>query len=409
MMRPEDSQVHEDASATLGRVARMLDGSEDPARDLAAREKLLLALGTKPRRRARVLTLAAAALVLGASVAAALLLAKPARVEYRVSGPLATEGEWLGVPPDRGAASLRFSEGTEIDLGPGSKGRVAELSADGARVVLGEGALHARVVHRPRARWTVAAGPYIIEVTGTAFDVGWSAAGERLELSLHDGGVTVRGPSLHDGIRVVAGQRLVAHGRTGGAELSSLFAPNETRDVPPASSATEVPAPAPDQPAPTAPRAAPSWSTLVAAGSFRAVVEAAEARGVDQCLSHCPLADLVALSDSARYVGNRALARRGLLAQRSRFGGATEAHAAAFVLGRLADDQGTSSEALKWYDTYLGEAPKGAFAAEAMGRKLVALVNSGSQQSARQTAEAYLKRFPRGAHASYARELLQGP
>jgi hypothetical protein len=29
----------------------------------------------------------------------------------------------------------------------------------------------------------------MIEVTGTAFDVGWSTAGERLELSLHDGGV----------------------------------------------------------------------------------------------------------------------------------------------------------------------------------------------------------------------------
>jgi TolA-binding protein len=79
------------------------------------------------------------------------------------------------------------------------------------------------------------------------------------------------------------------------------------------------------------------------------------------------------------------------------------------VLGRLADDQGASNEALKWYETYLGEAPKGAFAAEAMGRKLVALVRSGDRQSAKRTAEAYVKRFPRGAHASYARELLQGP
>jgi ferric-dicitrate binding protein FerR (iron transport regulator) len=232
MTQTEDSSMHEAGAAALGRVARMLDGSDDKARDLAARERFLLALGTKPRGRARFLGLTAAALVLGASVAGAFLLVKPSRVEYRVSGPLATEGEWLGVPPDRGAASLQFSEGTEIELGPGSKGRVADLSPDGARVVLGEGALHARVAHRPRARWSVAAGPYVIEVTGTAFDVGWSTSGERLELSLHDGGVTVRGPSLHDGIRVVAGQRLVAHARTGGAELSSLFAPSEGKGAP---------------------------------------------------------------------------------------------------------------------------------------------------------------------------------
>lgn len=409
MMRPEDSSTHEDGAAALGGIGRMLDGSEDAARDLAGRERLLFALGAEPRRRARVLTLAAAALVLSASVAAALLLMKPAKVEYRVTGPLATDGEWLGVPPDRGAASLRFSEGTEIELGPGSKGRVADLSPNGARVVLGEGALHARVVHRPRARWSVAAGPYLIEVTGTAFDVGWSASGERLELSLHDGGVTVRGPSLHDGIHVVAGQRLVAHARTGGAELSSLFAAPESKDAPTAPGSVIVPAPEPDEPTPVAPRTTPSWSDLVAAGSFRAVLDAAGARGIDQCIAHAPLTDLVALSDSARYVGDRTLARRGLLAQRSRFGGTTQAHAAAFVLGRLADDQGSSSEALKWYEAYLGEAPKGAFAAEAMGRKLVVLVHSGDRESAKRTADSYLKRFPRGAHASYARELLQGP
>ena len=93
-----------------------------------------------------------------------------------VTGPVVTGDGWLGVPADRGALSLRFSEGTEIDLGPGSKGKVAEVNPEGARVVLGTGVLHARVVHRTRTRWTVAAGPYSIEVTGTAFDVGWSAS-----------------------------------------------------------------------------------------------------------------------------------------------------------------------------------------------------------------------------------------
>jgi TolA-binding protein len=139
------------------------------------------------------------------------------------------------------------------------------------------------------------------------------------------------------------------------------------------------------------------------------VLDAAGARGIDQTLSHGSFADLVALSDSARYAGDRALARRGLLAERSRFGASAEARAAAFVLGRMADDQGSSTEALKWYETYLSEAPKGSFAAEAMGRKLVVLVRSGDRTASRTTAETYLKRFPHGAHAAYARESLQGP
>jgi TolA-binding protein len=323
-----------------------------------------------------------------------------------------TEGGWLGVPKDRGALSLRFSEGTEIDLGPGSKGRVAEVTPEGARVVLATGVLRARVVHQPQASWTVVAGPYAIEVTGTAFDVGWSTEGERLELSLHDGSVIVRGPSLRDGLRVAAGQRLVAHARTGGAELSSLFAPEAAREaresLPETPSAAE---PEPTEPVESAPAgpAPPTWSEMLASGNFRGVLAAAQARGIDATLNHGTIGDLVALADAARYAHDKSLAKRGLLAERTRFPRSAEACAAAFVLGRMADDGGLSKEALRWYDDYLTESPHGAFAAEALGRKLVALVRSGDAGAARVVAKGYLERFPRGAHAAYAREVLPNP
>jgi hypothetical protein len=326
-----------------------------------------------------------------------------------------TEGGWLGVPKDRGALSLRFSEGTEIDLGPGSKGRVAEVTPEGARVVLATGVLRARVVHQPRASWTVVAGPYAIEVTGTAFDVGWSTEGERLELSLHDGSVIVRGPSLRDGLRVAAGQRLVAHARTGGAELSSLFAPEAAREARQSrESQQEAPsavAPEPTEPVESAPASpAPStWSEMLASGNFRGVLAAAQARGIDATLDHGTIGDLVALADAARYAHDKNLAKRGLLAERTRFPRSAEARAAAFVLGRMADDGGLSKEALRWYDDYLTESPHGAFAAEALGRKLVALVRSGDAGAARVVAKGYLERFPRGAHAAYAREVLPNP
>jgi outer membrane protein assembly factor BamD (BamD/ComL family) len=98
-----------------------------------------------------------------------------------------------------------------------------------------------------------------------------------------------------------------------------------------------------------------------------------------------------------------------LLAERSRFAGSVEARGAAFVLGRMADDGGSRDEAIRWYDTYLAESPGGSFVAEALGRKLVALVESGDAVGARSVAKEYLRRFPHGAHAGYARDHLPMP
>ena len=121
-------------------------------------------------------------------------------------------------------------------------------------------------------------------------------------------------------------------------------------------------------------------------------------------LSHGSLPDLVALADSARYLHERGLAQRGLLAERARFASSAEARGAAFVLGRMADDGGARADAIRWYDTYLAESPNGAFAAEALGRKLVALVGSGNLTQAHAVAAEYLRRFPHGPHAAYARD-----
>jgi ferric-dicitrate binding protein FerR (iron transport regulator) len=401
----EARQGYDETASLLGGVGRGLEGAVSRTDDAAARERFLVSLGRQSEpNHARRFLLAAAVVACLATFVVMRAFIRPSALEYGVSGPVNAQGEWLDVPADRGAVALRFSEGTEIELGPGSKGKVIDVTESGARVVLGAGALQARVVHKPRARWSVAAGPYDIEVTGTAFDVKWASGGERMELKLHDGSVIVRGPSLLQGIRVAAGQKLVANARTGNVELSSLFereapAPAHTADAP------SVEPPAATEPLP--PRPAPSWSELVSAGSFKTVLEAARARGLDQSLNHGSLRDLVALSDAARYAGDRGLARRGLLTQRSRFSSSSESHAAAFVLGRMADDAGSSSEALDWYDRYLHESSHGAFAAEALGRKLVLLVRLGRKDAAQAVAASYEKRFPRGAHAAYARELLR--
>ncbi|HLK35965.1 MAG TPA: FecR family protein [Polyangiaceae bacterium] len=399
----EEREKHEAAAMALGDLARRVAGQVDDARDAAGRERWLRAV-TRPRRSPRGrAALLAAALVVG-TVLAFFYARPPARLEYSVTGPLVADETWLGVAPSGEPLSLRFSDGTELDLGPGSRGRVAEVTGDGASLVLAAGVLQARVVHRPRARWSVSAGPYTIEVTGTAFDVAWSDVRDELELTLHDGGVLVRGPSLADGLRVAAGQRLVAHASTGLAQLSSILAA-EPPPKPPAAAPEPSASPAVHLP----PRPPPTWSEMLADGNFRGVLDAAAARGIDATLNRGSLADVVALADAARYLHERGLARRGLLTERSRFAGSPEARGAAFVLGRMADDAGSSDEAIRWYDTYLAESSRGPFAAEALGRKLVTLVESGDAVGARAAAREYLARFPSGAHAAYARDHGQTP
>jgi TolA-binding protein len=150
-----------------------------------------------------------------------------------------------------------------------------------------------------------------------------------------------------------------------------------------------------------------TWSDEVAAGDYASVVIDAERRGLAAVMADGTLADLVALADAARLSGRIDLARRTLLAQRSRFTRTSAAKDAAFFLGRIADDHERALDsATGWYDTYLSEAPAGHFAAEAFGRKMVAVSKLSGRSAAKATAGEYLRRFPSGPHAALARELV---
>jgi hypothetical protein len=88
---------------------------------------------------------------------------------------------------------------------------------------------------------------------------------------------------------------------------------------------------------------------------------------------------------------------------RQRFAGSDAARTAAFLLGRMSE--GSPASAITWYDTYLGEAPAGTFAAEALGRKMALLDRSGRRSAARTIAKQYLARYPKGAYAELANQL----
>ena len=117
----------------------------------------------------------------------------------------------------------------------------------------------------------------------------------------------------------------------------------------------------------------------------------------------------MALADAARYAGRTDLAERVLRVQRTRFPGTAAAGAAAFFLGRLADDRGAAADGLDWYRRYLTEEPEGAYAAEALGREMIGVARLSGRPAARKLAREYLNRFPDGTYLLHARAILQSP
>ena len=153
-----------------------------------------------------------------------------------------------------------------------------------------------------------------------------------------------------------------------------------------------------------------SWSKLIAQGEFEAVLANAEQRGLARTFESASAADLTALADAARYVRRSDVARRALLAERDRFSQTGPAREAAFFLGGLAEDEsgvGAAKTALEWYERYLSESPRGTYAAQALGRRMILVHKLRGSAAARPIASEYLERFPSGAYAEPAKKLLR--
>ncbi|AKT39524.1 FecR family protein [Chondromyces crocatus] len=448
----------------LAEVARVgLPEGDDAALDARGQERLVAAVargdGRSVKRRGalrRGVTLLAAAVV-AAGVAMVLVDRK---LDYVVEHAVATQEGYVAAPVD-GEARLRFSDGSEVVLAQGASLRVGEVTSRGARVVLEGGLASVQIRPRGGARWSVEAGPFAIEVTGTAFDVAWAQAKGELVVHLREGSVVVRGPASPEGVSLQAGQRLVVQAHEGALQISSaeeaaLEAAGDQEETRGAAGAValgrrgeggEVGGPegasrgereegeetaadgtagrdgaqGKESDGGAAGRAgsaqtggrepggaaseARSWSKRVADGEFAAVLAEAEARGLDAVLAGGSLDQVSAVADAARYAGRADVARRALVSMRRRFAASSQGKAAAFLLGRMADG-GAPSEAIGWYDTYLAESPGGAFASEALGRKMMATQRTSGKAAARAIAERYLARYPGGAHASAARALV---
>ncbi len=171
---------------------------------------------------------------------------------------------------------------------------------------------------------------------------------------------------------------------------------------------TPKPPAAPAAPEPSAqPAPATGWRALALNARYKEALAAAELEGFDAICGSAGVGDLQSLSYAARLGGSATRAVQALTALRRRFPGSAEAGAAAFMLGRMAQDGARDhAGAASWFNRYLAEQPSGAFAADAAGRLVEAEDRMGDDASARRAATRYLTLYPGGPHAAYARGVL---
>ena len=367
--------------------------------------------------RSRLTAVVVAAAALSAMALVWLVLSKRC-LQFEVGmRPVAGQvGAWISAPRQE-PLPIHFSDGTELMLMAGSRGRVAQTTPWGARVVLESGQASFSAPHRKNGHWEVSTGPFVVKVTGTRFFVGWDPASDIFELRVQQGRVTITGCVFGEvGRAVLAGETLRA------SCDASTFAIAKAGTSSRASRTTGQPEPS--QPYRGAERreapvgrkvrasasrpAVQNWRDLAGAGQYSAALEAAEAAGFERQCRTLNSADLTRLGDVARFAGRLDLARQAYEAVRSRFAGTDRAAIAAFTLGRMAQDQqGAPGVAARWYRTCLAEQPEGRLAREALGRLVEALHRAGDRDGAQRVAAQYVRRHPRGPHAALAEQLLR--
>ena len=313
------------------------------------------------------------------------------------------------IAPSPRAPMLSFSDGTQIRMAAEARGRVVEVTKHGGRIALDEGSAHVHVAHRPGARWTFEAGPFLVNVHGTTFSLGWDLKESRFDIQMAEGVVSVTGPVTGGEIVLRSGEKLsVSLSEGHAAPSASADSPvkgTAPLEGPPAPSGSERPGIV------SGDRWSPArWAGWLAEGRAQAVIADAKKIGIPKILQRSNGEELAALASAARYQNEDELARRVLLTQRRRFPHSARAAEASFLLGRL-DDQssGAPGHALAWYERYLREAPGGEYVSEALGRKMMVLERTHRQDEAAVIAADYLRRFPAGTYAHAARALVRAP
>jgi len=401
----------------LMELGRQVAATQDQDRALlgaaeVAHESFIRALRRR-RRPTRALLLAAAATLLMGGLSIVFLMPNhPITVAIGNSTASTPLGASITAPPDR-EVPLQFSDGSTFALAPGSNAVIASLVRNGGTLRINHGQAQMHVVHAPKTRWSVQAGPYTVIVTGTRFDVDWQPELRQLVVKLREGHVVVSGRSSQPPAQMSAGQQLVVFddnwriGKLIDGPLPKPLAATDSLSQEAVADVETRPAPAPaiTEVGNSASRASPSetWQTLANHGDYRASFDLAEREGFERICRSSSSSELLSLAEASRFAGHSERASQALGTLRSRFGGSEDAAVAAFQLGRITSN---GRQAANWFRTYLREQKRGELAREASGRLLEALSRSGDRVAAQAAANDYLDSYPHGPHAGFARKLL---
>lgn len=402
-------------------LSRKTPGFDQARVGLRVREVYAAGRGRAPSRSVRAFAFAGVAL--GFALALIIAARHFAPTTFQVAGKTGSVGSAFEARPSE-PLPLIFSEGSQVLLSAGSRGRVSEVTATGARVELERGSVSAQVVHRANTKWAFVAGPFEVAVLGTQLGVSWAPQAGQFELRVSSGAVRVRGPLVPEGREVRTGQVLRIDLKRGITENRGL---TELGDTPSPVASADVSVPAEQALSPFAPSAMPSasglsaaaagsgaaagsdvdpqkpaWVKFAEASKNREAVAAAERAGLPTVYRSSSAESLLELARAARLSGHPDVERAALIACRKRAHGQPLAAQAAYLLGRAS----APAEAVTWFETYIREQPRGLLAREAAGRLIESYVASRNTPSAKQAASKYLAEYPGGPHAAMARQVL---
>ena len=333
-----------------------------------------------------------------------------APLTLRINGALVSGGtsDWIDTKAGQFDA-LHFSDGSQIQLMENSRSRCLDVKKKGAQIRLSKGRLQATIVSSPDADWRFEAGPYTVVVTGTRFGLRWDADPGLLTVEMLEGSVRVAGPSASAGETVTAGQRLMA------------WADSKRVEITPWSVAGQEAAPR-NRPATQTPTSSSGEIGTMQTPSSGGEALSKEMKPTSSNLSRkkprivdavvrCPHADGAAALRNADDERRKAQWNSACNAYRTVlrcYPDSREASVAAFRLGKIAfDHQRDWQAAAKWFRRYLSASADVGLMREAQGRLLEALVNSHERSKAIDAAETYLRRYPRGPHASLAKKVQE--
>ena len=330
--------------------------------------------------------------------------------------PAPTLSSWEGATIEMPASgTLKLSDGTEIAFGAGTAIHVATWTSERVVLALDHGEVTLDVPHVAGRAWVVVAGPFEARVVGTRFVVRREQGpdGERVTVQVLRGRVEVgRRDQPGDAHMLTEGESWTGTvTSTVGAvtvpsPATSASAELDAPTPPSTASASSTAGPAPSE---AAPAAGPSWEELAKAHKYQEAYSVLGADGFARAVDAAGPEKVFRLAEVARAAGRLREAARAFDTLRTKHRGDGRAGLAAFELGRLRlDSLGNPSGAAEAFADAMALSRGGPFREDAEARRVQALQASGATAACVSARDAYLARYPSGAHATLVRTQCQG-